>query len=150
MKFCRYLTIVAPLALTACTQDGQLSELFRPSTLGQPVKVVYDAPNRYQNNKVKTNHKTAKMPKVQQTATTRRINTTQCQDLDDWYLDGYRVGRSFTSQKEQMLQQRMSYCHFSQLPAQFKNNWERGFSIGYREGNVPTKSPKGKKKSKKA
>lgn len=68
---------------------------------------------------------------------TKRINTTECQDSDDWYLDGYRVGKSFSTQKTQMLQQRMGFCRLSleTLPQQFKSNWERGFAVGNNENS---------------
>lgn len=70
--------------------------------------------------------------KVSNRIETKRINTTECNDSDDWYLDGYRVGKSFATQKQQMFQQRVSYCRFTKttLPTQFKQNWERGFSKG--------------------
>lgn len=61
---------------------------------------------------------------------TKRINTTDCQDPDDWYLDGYRVGKSFVTQRQAMLQQRMNFCQFATLPSQFKQPWEQGFRIG--------------------
>ncbi|MDO4698818.1 MAG: hypothetical protein Q4A60_09150 [Pasteurellaceae bacterium] len=140
MKFIQMLSITSVILIsTACSNDfhiNQLEELFTPTTQGKPVKVVYDAPNRYENQKpvvAKTAHKTTT------TVTNKRINTTQCTDLDDWYLDGYRVGRSFSAQKAQMLQQRMSYCQLTQLPTHFKNNWERGYTIGYREATPSRK-----------
>ena len=34
----------------------------------------------------------------------QRIDTTQCNDLDDWYLDGFRDRKSFRSQKQRMFQ----------------------------------------------
>lgn len=63
---------------------------------------------------------------------TKRINTTECGDLDDWYLDGYRVGKSFTSQKSQMFYQRLSYCQLTSvnIPHSFKASWDRGFAVG--------------------
>ncbi|QLB21453.1 hypothetical protein A6B43_07925 [Vespertiliibacter pulmonis] len=132
MKFSRILILTTgTLLLSACSnQLTQISDLFRPSTSGQAVKVVKGTPNVYLAQKQETkpkdtnsSHKTA----------TRRINTTECQDSDDWYLDGYRVGKSFTQQKTQMLQNRMNFCHISQLPNHFKQNWERGFTVGNHE-----------------
>ena len=73
---------------------------------------------------------------------TKRINTTECQDSDDWYLDGYRVGKSFSTQKTQMLHQRIGYCQLSlkTLPKQFKLNWERGFTVGnHKNGKIKNK-----------
>lgn len=62
----------------------------------------------------------------------KRINTTQCNDSDDWYIDGYRVGKSFSNQKTEMLQKRLSQCGYStrNLPSKFKTEWERGFQKG--------------------
>ncbi len=74
--------------------------------------------------------------------THKRINTTECQDSDDWYLDGYRVGKSFSTQKTQMLHQRIGYCQLSlkTLPKQFKLNWERGFTVGnHKNGKIKNK-----------
>lgn len=67
-----------------------------------------------------------------QTVVNKRINTTACKDSDDWYLDGYRVGKSFRAQKNQMLQQRSQYCGYNvnSLPSQYHSNWERGFKVG--------------------
>lgn len=64
----------------------------------------------------------------------KRINTTECKDSDDWYLDGYRVGKSFAKQKQTMLENRMTYCHFTAqtLPKSYKQNWETGFNVGYK------------------
>lgn len=142
MKFIQGFSIASVTLLgVACSNHfhlNQLGELFTPTTQGKPVKVVYDAPNRYENQKpvvAKTNHKTTT------TVTNKRINTTQCTDLDDWYLDGYRVGRSFANQKTQMLQQRMRYCQLTALPPHVKNHWERGFAIGYREA-MPSRTKK--------
>ncbi len=66
------------------------------------------------------------------TGTHKRINTTECKDVDDWYLDGYRVGKSFSTQKKSMFEHRMTYCHFTEktLPKLYKTNWEKGFKVG--------------------
>lgn len=63
---------------------------------------------------------------------TKRINTTQCKDVDDWYLDGYRVGISFHTEKQKMLQQRSAYCGYtlSSLPVKYRKIWEQGFGVG--------------------
>lgn len=62
----------------------------------------------------------------------KRINTIECKDADDWYLDGYRVGKSFANDKEAMWQHRASYCGFSarNVPKAFQQNWQNGFRIG--------------------
>lgn len=59
----------------------------------------------------------------------QRIDTTQCNDLDDWYLDGFRVGKSFRSQKTEMFQKRIQYCQ-GKLPNTHRNYWENGYQIG--------------------
>lgn len=146
------------LALAACSnhfaQLEDIQDIFRPTTSGKAVRVVKDAPNPYlETAQQKKSAKQAQADYAVQAAPvqtmqqqTQRINTTQCRDADDWYLDGYRVGRSFNSQRNQMLQQRMNFCQLSQLPSQFRSNWERGFAIGNRESGVqPIKSKKGKK-----
>lgn len=63
---------------------------------------------------------------------TKRIDTTQCHDNDDWYLDGYRVGKSFKSQKQAMFTQRVVACGYQpqSLPAAYQQQWQRGFNIG--------------------
>ena len=33
----------------------------------------------------------------------KRLNTTVCHDKDDWYLDGYRVGKDFQAQSQSQL-----------------------------------------------
>ncbi|MDO4626001.1 MAG: hypothetical protein Q4A81_01610 [Pasteurellaceae bacterium] len=64
----------------------------------------------------------------------KRINTIECKDFDDWYLDGNRVGRSYSNYKNQLLDYRVSYCKnklSSSELANFKQNWE----LGYQSGN---------------
>ncbi|AUI65735.1 MULTISPECIES: hypothetical protein [Glaesserella] len=84
------------------------------------------------------------------TIVNKRINTTECLDTDDWYLDGYRVGKSFSTQKAQMLQQRVGFCQLSlkTLPQQFKTNWENGFSVGNNE-NIKAKNKQNRQARKK-
>ncbi|QLB18806.1 hypothetical protein [Mannheimia granulomatis] len=83
-------------------------------------------------SKLATFPTSSNQPVVNPKVTTKRINTTACKDSDDWYLDGYRVGKSFQTQKLRMLQQRSEYCGYNvkQLPAQYRSNWDRGFLIG--------------------
>ncbi|MFD1806987.1 hypothetical protein ACFSAV_11510 [Pasteurella oralis] len=67
------------------------------------------------------------------TQTEKRINTMACQDKDDWYLDGYRVGKSFRQHKQKMLAQRSTYCEqqTQQAIAQvFLISWENGYQQG--------------------
>ena len=42
----------------------------------------------------------------------KRLNTTVCHDKDDWYLDGYRVGKDFQAQSQSQLNKRIKtiYC----------------------------------------
>ncbi|MDU5823262.1 MAG: hypothetical protein E6Z67_08505 [Haemophilus parainfluenzae] len=40
----------------------------------------------------------------------KRLNTTVCHDKDDWYLDGYRVGKDFQAQSQSQLNKRINYC----------------------------------------
>lgn len=75
---------------------------------------------------------------------TKRINTTECNDADDWYLDGFRVGKSSHSQKTEMLQQRMQFCQLSKLPQSYKQNWERGFAVGEKGNHRPARTSKKK------
>lgn len=85
------------------------------------------------NQSVKiTENRAVNIAKSENRVINRRINTTACKDSDDWYLDGYRVGKSFRAQKIQMLEQRSQYCGYNskQLPSQYRTNWDRGFLIG--------------------
>ncbi|MDH2997923.1 hypothetical protein A1D22_01070 [Pasteurellaceae bacterium LFhippo2] len=80
-----------------------------------------------QNPKASNNSKVS----YSSTATEKRINTTECNDSDDWYLDGYRVGKSFKAHKQKMFEERVTYCNYgNKLPKQFKTNWETGFKVG--------------------
>lgn len=80
---------------------------------------------------------------------TKRINTTQCHDSDDWYLDGYRVGKSFSDQRSQMLKERADYCQLNvqKLPSHFQANWNKGYAIGINE--KPKAAPHKQSKKKK-
>lgn len=101
--------------------------------VGTTVKAVNSHSQEYQKyNKAAPKMKSVPNVRKENKVYTKRINTTECQDSDDWYLDGYRVGKSFKTQKQEMLQQRASYCGYTlkSLPTKFKANWERGFNIG--------------------
>ena len=66
--------------------------------------------------------------------TTVRLNTAQCSEPDDWYLDGYRVGKSFRYQKEAMYQQRVNYCRNTLSHThQDQQQWENGFKYGIKK-----------------
>ncbi|ACE61254.1 hypothetical protein ACQP4Q_02985 [Actinobacillus pleuropneumoniae] len=139
MKKLVFLTI--PFGLSACGsadlqtvwQDvSNLDKLFEPEQRkGVAVTKGYPIPNAsVYSPSVKQDKKVA----IKQSITHERINTTQCKDADDWYLDGYRVGRSFASQKAVMYQQRVSYCKGMLSHAdQFQQNWEKGFKVGVKK-----------------
>ncbi|VEB26252.1 Uncharacterised protein [Actinobacillus lignieresii] len=139
MKKLVFLTI--PFGLSACGsadlqtvwQDvSNLDKLFEPEQRkGVAVTKGYPIPNAsVYSPSVKQDKKVA----IKQSITHERINTTQCKDADDWYLDGYRVGRSFASQKAAMYQQRVSYCKGMLSHAdQFQQNWEKGFKVGVKK-----------------
>lgn len=61
----------------------------------------------------------------------KRINTAECQDIDDWYLDGFRIGKSFPEYKQKMLQQRIEFCEgFTGMKVSnpLIHSWENGFN----------------------
>lgn len=58
----------------------------------------------------------------------KRLNTVACQDLDDWYLDGYRVGKDFSTYKENQLNQRGQIC--GGITAAQRNSWDNGYLVG--------------------
>ncbi|VEI45921.1 Uncharacterised protein [Actinobacillus equuli] len=110
---------------------GNLGKLFETEKR-QGVQVT----KGYPEPKAVTYAQQQKQPKSleKQTVKHGRINTTQCKDADDWYLDGYRVGYSFTAQKEAMYQQRVNYCKGMLSNAnQFQQNWEKGFKVGVKK-----------------
>lgn len=80
---------------------------------------------------------TKKSPQIIETQTqTKRINTTQCLDADDWYLDGFRVGKSFKTQKVAMYAQRVKFCQPTlkkEALKRFKQNWESGYQVGIKK-----------------
>ena len=90
---------------------NNLDKLFEPEER-QGVPVLKESPQ--QNALVKKSKKTRakRVPNTttENMVTTVRLNTAQCSEPDDWYLDGYRVGKSFRYQKEAMYQQRVNYC----------------------------------------
>lgn len=66
---------------------------------------------------------------------TKRIQVTasQCAEYDDWYLDGYRTGKTFRTEKTEMLNARLTHCEKllkKRTPANFKENWEAGYQSG--------------------
>lgn len=67
------------------------------------------------------------------TSSEKRINTVECLDNDDWYLDGYRVGKSFREHKQKLLSQRKAYCEEQTkqpVPNRFLISWENAYKRG--------------------
>lgn len=137
--------IATAVLLSACQQTGEDAEfwsdlrhyadtLFEPKPR-QGVRVVKGEAQPLAAQAVRSAPKSALSPKPKSTIiktskmVTKRINTTACNDADDWYLDGYRVGKSFPSQRKIMYQQRANYCK-NNIPARFKTNWESGYQMG--------------------
>lgn len=133
IKFAKYLCCL--VLLTGCKSLEQFEEDWLSSA---------ESVNRHSSAKIITKKERNiglnptvkatqnKLPIVNQTVVNKRINTTACKDSDDWYLDGYRVGKSFRAQKNQMLEQRSRYCGYNvkELPSHYYHNWDRGFRIG--------------------
>lgn len=143
------LLLALPFSLSACgnadldtvLEDlGNLDKLFK-SEERQGVQVTKGYPQpELQSDETASNKKSKrnqrkrsskdKMP-LTTTVVTKRLNTAQCTEPDDWYLDGYRVGKSFTAQKNAMYAQRVNYCR-GQISNvhQYRQNWESGFRYG--------------------
>lgn len=67
------------------------------------------------------------------TASEKRINTMVCHDKDDWYLDGYRVGKSFRTYQQKLLKQRTVYCEKQTkqpISAGLLKAWQKGYQQG--------------------
>ncbi|WP_077581550.1 hypothetical protein [Rodentibacter caecimuris] len=78
-------------------------------------------------------------------ASTKRLNTADCNDVDDWYLDGFRVGKTFSAYQQSLLQQRISYCQqYGGVSNGLKSAWMQGYKKG-----APVQKKQGKKKRKK-
>lgn len=78
-------------------------------------------------------------------ASTKRLNTTDCNDADDWYLDGFRVGKTFSAYQQSLLQQRINYCQqYGGVSDGLKSAWMQGYKKG-----APVQKKQGKKKRKK-
>lgn len=110
---------------TVSTRVATTSEIQQQTAKQQPSNPSH------RNKAVKKREKVVdRSPALTATPQTRRINTTQCADRDDWYLDGYRVGKSFTAQKSAMLQQRLDFCRGQSLPSGYQESWQRGYDVG--------------------
>lgn len=77
---------------------------------------------------------------------TKRLNTADCNDVDDWYLDGFRVGKTHSAYQQSLLQQRVSYC---QQYGSVSNGVKSAWMQGYKKGAPPVKKKPSKKKRKK-
>ena len=58
----------------------------------------------------------------------KRLNTADCSDLDDWYLDGYRVARTYAAYYQTLLAQRVQFCRSQGIVgSHFQAQWLQGF-----------------------
>ena len=58
----------------------------------------------------------------------KRLNTIACHDRDDWYLDGYRVGKDYAEYSQSQLNQRIRYC--GGVTSAQRSAWLDGFHSG--------------------
>ncbi|OOF58156.1 hypothetical protein [Rodentibacter myodis] len=58
----------------------------------------------------------------------KRLNIAACNDIDDWYLDGFGVGERYPSYKQKILDQRIAYC--GDVSKTALQAWEDGFAKG--------------------
>ncbi|BFU60011.1 MULTISPECIES: hypothetical protein [Rodentibacter] len=58
----------------------------------------------------------------------KRLNIAACNDIDDWYLDGFGVGQKHAAYKQKILAQRIAYCGETNKAA--IQAWEDGFKKG--------------------
>ncbi|OOF67735.1 hypothetical protein [Rodentibacter caecimuris] len=58
----------------------------------------------------------------------KRLNIATCNDMDDWYLDGFGVGHKYAAYKQKILEQRITYC--GDVSKNFVMAWEDGFNQG--------------------
>lgn len=58
----------------------------------------------------------------------KRINTADCPDKDDWYLDGFTVTQKHPQHKEKLLKQRIDYCtkKFGPVSEEMIKEWHVG------------------------
>jgi hypothetical protein len=58
-----------------------------------------------------------------------RLETAECNDKDDWYLDGYGVMRKEPAKAKEFLQKRLEICKnrtMSDVPQEFIEEWYKG------------------------
>lgn len=67
----------------------------------------------------------------------KRLNTADCKDLDDWYLDGFRVGKTHRAAGKSLLTQRIHYCESqTTVSNQMKATWNEGFGKSQPRQNI--------------
>lgn len=66
----------------------------------------------------------------------KRLNTIACHDRDDWYLDGYRVGKDFPEYSQSQLAQRVQFC--GSLSQAQRSTWLDGFEAGTHGDDIVT------------
>ena len=59
----------------------------------------------------------------------KRLNTTVCHDKDDWYLDGYRVGKDFQRKANLNWINELNFCG-RRVPEELRTAWFNGFDAG--------------------
>lgn len=65
-----------------------------------------------------------------------RLETAECNDKDDWYLDGYGVMRKEPAKAKEFLQKRLEICKnrtMSDVPQEFIEEWHKG-AEAYKSG----------------
>lgn len=65
-----------------------------------------------------------------------RLETAECNDKDDWYLDGYGVMRKEPAKAKEFLQKRLEICKnrtMSDVPKEFIEEWHKG-AEAYKSG----------------
>lgn len=59
-----------------------------------------------------------------------KLNLTRCNDLNDWFLDGYTTARSFPNHKEKFYNALVRYCEkFMTVDQQYIDQWNEGFNV---------------------
>lgn len=62
-------------------------------------------------------------------STHKQLKFTRCNDLDDWYLDGYTTARSFPNHKETFYNGLVQHCEkFMVIDQKYIDQWNDGFN----------------------
>ncbi|MBS6026883.1 Uncharacterised protein [Haemophilus pittmaniae] len=56
----------------------------------------------------------------------KRLNTANCQDKDDWYLDGFKIAQDYPEYADKLLSQREDYCRY--VTESLRQAWYNGFN----------------------